>query len=58
MLVVVGIVAAIAVIGSPTVLHEFKTFCLYRNNYNQIIGVLIPKLKREAKVSMHTIQKL
>ena len=28
--------------------HEVSTL----NNYNKIIGVLIPKLKREAKVSI------
>ena len=37
---------------TSTKLHEFKTFPIYLNNYNKIIGVLIPKLKREAKVSI------
>ena len=32
--------------------HEFKTFCIYRDNYNKIRGGIIPILKRDAKVSI------
>ena len=35
---------------TPIVLHDFKTFRIYLDNYNEIRGVVIPKLKREAKV--------
>ena len=37
---------------TPTKLHEFKTFCIYRDNYNKIIGGIISILKRDAKVSI------